>query len=398
MQENKPSPSKAYLFSSLGLIVLYIGLSIAYYTKYGFDTIDDDVVSKLAGSLPLYLVFLFVIFIAPVYEELAFRFWVTGKRRAFWISAILIVVFGLLMGFYLVIAIGAGLLVYLSLEKPLKLTNAKGVVFFVLSSLSFALAHLSLDNPMMYSVIQVVYYMGVGGLFAYVGLRYGFRYSLVSHILFNAVIVFIAFFADNQKDLHFTIDADTEVSLTANSIFSSRSSLDNVLNDDSMYYEGTLTGILIGISPEKNQYLMVDNGFGLYRHTLTATSKTGAIDRSNLRDALVERLPIKIDTTEVDAFCLTFDEQFDGGAPNPKENKQKPHSLNSLAYMIRMNHKLPVLVCDTLEQQDKLVQIDIDFYFIKSESALKTYLQDRGVLINLESDRQIKRIEFEEKY
>lgn len=300
------------------------------------------------------------------------------------------------MHVYLLIAIGVGLLLYQAFAKTLNLTNAKGVLFFVLSSLSFALAHLNPSNPWSFSAIQVVYYTGVGGLLAYIGLRYGFRYSVVSHIVFNAVIVFVTFFADKQRDLHFTLDMDTEVSLTANSIFSFPSNSNTVLEDDSVYYESTLTHILIGISPERRQYLMVDNGDGFFRYTLTATSKSGSINLGTLRDALVERLPISIDTTEVDAFCLGFDERF--AADIPTQENVRSHTISSLAYMIRRNHGIPVLVCDTLSPQDKMIQINTDFYFVKSESELRQYLRDRGVLIDSESDRRMKRIAFAERY
>jgi membrane protease YdiL (CAAX protease family) len=396
MQAIKSIPSKIHLFSSLGLFVLGIGMLTAYYSMHGFDALDDNAIGKLVSQLPLYLVFLMVIFIAPVYEEVVFRLWVTGMRWAFWTTAALIIVFGWLMHVYLLIAIGVGLLLYQAFAKTLNLTNTKGVLFFVLSSLSFALAHLNPSNPWSYSAIQVVYYTGVGGLLAYVGLRYGFRYSVVSHIVFNALIVFVTFFAEKQRDLHFTLDMDTEVSLTANSIFSFPSNSHVVLDDDSVYYESTLTSILIGISPEKRQYLMVDNGDGFFRYTLTATSKSGSINLGNLRDALVERLPISIDTTEVDAYCLRFDEQV--AADIPTQENVRSHTISSLAYMIRSNHGIPVLVCDTISPQDKMIQINTDFYFVKSESELRQYLRDRGVLIDSESDRRIKRIDFSERY
>jgi hypothetical protein len=382
------------------LIQFFLGIILftVYHSIYDYNTVHEDAVSTLSNTYPFYLVFLIAVFVGPVREEIAFRLWVIEKRWAFWISSVLIVVLGWLQDNHLVIVVGIGLLLYLAFEKKLKLTKAKGTVFFVLSSLTFALLHLNHNNPLIYSFIEILYYSGAGGLLAYIGLRYGFRYSILSHIVFNAVFLLVTFLADNKIELNFKLDEDTEVSLTTNSIFSLPSISNIVINEDSVYFEGTLTELLIWISPEKRQYLMVDNGLGVIHHTLKATSKTGTINRDNLRDALVERLPINIDTTEVNAYCLMFDEQFDGNVPNPNRDNLKSHSLSSIAYMIRTNHKLPVLVCDTLEKQDKLVQIDTDFYFIKSESRLKKYLRDRGVLINSETNKQMKRIEFLDKY
>jgi membrane protease YdiL (CAAX protease family) len=392
----KTQPHKAFLFSSLGLYILGIVFYIIYFEIYGYEALSDDPFSKLTSALPLYLAFLMIMFVAPIYEEMIFRLWVIGKRWAFWTTAILITLSGWGFDSYMLIVFGLVMLLHLVLKNILQHSIGKDTTFFVLSGLSFAFLHLDPSSPQLFLAIQVIYYFGVGGLFAYIGLRYGLGYSIISHIVFNSVIALVAFFAGKQHNLNFTLNADTEVSLTANSIFSFPSNSNTVLVDDSVYYESTLTHILIGISPERRQYLMVDNGDGFFRYTLTATSKSGSINLGDLRDALVERLPISIDTTEVDAYCLGFDEQF--AADIPTQENVRSHTISSLAYMIRMNHGIPVLVCDTISPQDKMIQINTDFYFVKSESELRQYLRDRGVLIDSESDRRIKRIAFAERY
>jgi membrane protease YdiL (CAAX protease family) len=391
----KPTHHKAFLFTSLGLIILGITLYIIYFKLYGNEGLSDDSFSKLTSAFPLYWAFMIIMVVAPIYEEVIFRLWVIGKHWAFWTTAILTAVLGWVFEAYSVVVIGLGLLLYLGLENMFKLTFRKGTTFFVLSSLSFAFLHLDSNNPQLFSAIQLMYYLGAGGLLAYVGLRYGFGYNVISHIIFNSAIALAAFFGGKQQDLNFTLDMDTEVSLTANAIFSIGSSSNVILNSDTVYFQGTLGSILISISPERReQILMVDNTFSFHKYTLLATSKTSEINLSNLRNALVEQLNIRFDTTEMDAFCLQYDELFEGVKPTNKN--PKPISLKNMAYLLRTNHnqKLPVVSCDnSIENPDMLIPIDIDFYFIKSIPELETYLQNRNILLSAEPDTSLIRVE-----
>lgn len=359
-------------------------LYIYYVHAFGFESLAEDPLSILAGYFPPYIVLLFAMIIGPISEEVIFRIWVTGKQWAYWLTSIFIVTIGFTSTeLHWVTYFGIGLLLYLIFGKLFSKFTTKNVVFFVVTSLSFAILHLTPTDSGFFMAIKIVYYLGVGGILAFVGVNYGFLSNVLSHMAFNAILIFIALFGGGPDDFQIKLNDGSQITLKALPVFSKSSHNESILKKDTLYIEGSIGEIMIQLSGKPPHMIMEDQTHKIFRYALSASSQN-EINFNTLQDLLIERINFILDTTEIDAHCLSFANQIAG--IEKSDIKQPALSINGLAYSIRLNQKFPVVVCGSNEGTERLIPVEADFFTLKSKTDLQDYLQKKGVILHSELD------------
>lgn len=146
------------------------------------------------------------ILIAPVLEELFFRGWLTGRKRALWLfacavaAAVLLYVstFGLnvlvVAGLFVLIALAAPagwFLLRKQAEPPRWFAKAFPAIFY-LTVLGFAAMHLS--NYSNWSLIMlplVLPQLWIGLMLGYIRMRIGLPGSILAHMLSNSAVLLL---------------------------------------------------------------------------------------------------------------------------------------------------------------------------------------------------------------
>lgn len=291
----------------------------------------DSLLSGLAKWAPVALV-LYIAVIGPIIEEFSFRSWITGKKWGYIVSFLgsLGFVFGslwenkilLILGILNIIALG---FIYFRIQLEhkqnppfftgnntnTKTANPKYIRWYVLlSSLVFGLAHSTEFKGFVPSLLGVLQTGGIGMLFAFFGLRWGFVFSLAAHILWNS-IVFVGFGLLMGHSSAKTFEIDTpqhKIVIKPVSFFQDYSSLSeypaadhsNISKIDASGF--WLTELAYRLRPEQNNifYSTLGGWQSMQKYSMTIEASEGnAIDKNNVFHALLKQLPLITDTVWV---------------------------------------------------------------------------------------------------
>lgn len=194
----------AWLFLLNGLIVLAVAMILfPMMMLFGVEMSSD--MSELFNRPP-WQILLLVVFVAPVAEELTFRFWIAGTPRllvlflgfAAWIgSSYLLSEFGLVaqqpavtIGLIAIIAVATfiGVMLLWKSSTPTWYVRIFPVVFWC-QALLFGFVHVfnyAGDSPA--AVLPFVLPQLVGGLiWGYARIRYGWWANIVMHMAYNLI-------------------------------------------------------------------------------------------------------------------------------------------------------------------------------------------------------------------
>jgi membrane protease YdiL (CAAX protease family) len=182
------------------LLAIILPLMIAWQNAFelggpdAFDQIPEELIVPLS------------LFIMPVLEELFFRGWLTGRKRALWLLLCAALVVGsgltirdenvppLAMAGVLggILAAPIGWFILRKKVEPPRWFAAGFPAIFYLSLLGFALLHLSnYSNSSLIAVPLVLPQLWVGTVLGYVRMRIGLPASILAHILSNGAVLLI---------------------------------------------------------------------------------------------------------------------------------------------------------------------------------------------------------------
>jgi len=208
--------------SQLGLllwlnIIFSILVAVLILTPYQEAVgIADNAIAD--DGIPFRRLFIYAVIAAPLIEEILFRGWLRGTRRALIIAAMLL---SIGMGYFVlnnfgsnenIIAITMFLLAFLiAFEgftllrklwhdwRPIEMFERYFPIIFYVSAFSFGLIHIS--NYEHHNTIEllpmVITQCFAGLLFGYVRLRFGLLAAIAMHAVFNGILVsLISLFPD----------------------------------------------------------------------------------------------------------------------------------------------------------------------------------------------------------
>jgi hypothetical protein len=167
----------------------------------GFSTEQNSVVLDFLNSASYFEILLVTAVIAPLSEEASFRLMITKNKYTFASGAFLMLLFVYsriqLNGVFIILSIITLPLIWIAILSPTKLVerlihdNLLALILF--STSVFALSHLvnfrGFETFWYLIPILVMTQFYSGTVYAFMKLRFGFEYAILSHALFNALIV-----------------------------------------------------------------------------------------------------------------------------------------------------------------------------------------------------------------
>lgn len=190
--------SKAFLYIGLILYLSSFILSSIYQLFYDKSSSSQDLLYNFFIEFPAIVFIVLAVVLAPIIEEFIFRGWITKNRILTIISFIGMVVFS-----YMALNIYAAILIFvILLYVNFKIASDKKVlVFVIVNSLIFTLAHKTEFQFDFFALFALTQILGLSFLINYFGLKYGFRYSILVHIINNFIAVVVFSFLLNNKSL-----------------------------------------------------------------------------------------------------------------------------------------------------------------------------------------------------
>ena len=180
----KEKALKWLLYVALSLIVIGIGINLI--VKLPSSVSDNAIMRQVLDSTGLKF-FFSVVILAPVLEELCFRLWIIDNKIIKYVFLVFMLCFMSLIlssSFIFPVMVILACNLFMTKERPM----IRNCVFVIVTSLCFALAHRgNLDLPHYMMAFPV--YLGMALLLCWIGLRFGFIYCIVLHILYNFTLI-----------------------------------------------------------------------------------------------------------------------------------------------------------------------------------------------------------------
>ncbi|WP_114521465.1 CPBP family intramembrane glutamic endopeptidase [Altererythrobacter sp. ZODW24] len=207
-----PEKAAPFSLSSLRAVVVIFGLDLAAMSviigtailifSFGYE-LPSNKLAELELGLPIILL---IVVGAPLFEEIGFRGWLAGRPAHVWPLIIIgAAAFGLplLVGQGRPLIVGGGLIIALIAaiilawrlwgRTPFKFFSRYFGWFYALSTLAFAVVHLSNYDDANPAFLLLVIPQAVAGLlFGYTRVQYGLWASILLHALHNGTFIALA--------------------------------------------------------------------------------------------------------------------------------------------------------------------------------------------------------------
>ena len=295
------------LFAGIFLYIAGIIISAIYGSYIEYNPIVD-----IALTNPIFA-FILICFMAPIYEELVFRFWGVKKQRTRIIVGVLsIIVIYLLMGSFaaLFAIIFYSLIIYFLRDKIL----LQNYAFAIITSILFALAHYE-NFALMDYLIALSSYLGISLILAFVVIRYNIFISIIFHAIYNTILLTLGGFFFSVGD---TINFQTEsfsAELKPVSAFTQKTHFYS-LGDSIVYFQkDNLARIgerLIENSWEYN-ISVFPVSYSTYSLKTELRNNSNKVSPSELLKALTKHSSLRVDTIKEDktVYFLSVDDSND---------------------------------------------------------------------------------------
>lgn len=223
---------------SLWLIGLIVTLFIPIeYNYFNFYKLDD-----LAFSSNL-LMFLFVVAIAPLIEELIFRYGLIFNKVYIYYSIVVLAVLLLNWRFFMIFVILATIVFYLKINESLKL-------IFV-GSLAFAIIHLNNFYQINgFILFYLIFLFGMSLVMSYLRIKKGILFSIGLHALYNFLILY-ANYVGSPKNLSYE-NQEIKVDINRTDFFSSEYPILTLDNNSIVFKSKRVKDILESLSKQNS--------------------------------------------------------------------------------------------------------------------------------------------------
>ncbi|MDD4149808.1 MAG: CPBP family intramembrane metalloprotease, partial [Bacteroidales bacterium] len=334
---------------------------------------------------PPFIVYALILIGASVFEEFAFRGWIIKKKFGKYLSFSLILTF-LYLGFESIwlIAIVSPILFFIFFV--LKNEKLRLVLLIISTSILFGIMHYENYESWakLFAIIQLI---GLSFILCYVGLRFGFIFTILGHFLNNLIaLMLLTVFANTDYAGKFENTTYTaEISKISSFDFSSQM---HWIFPDSISTNGYITEIASDLPSFKNGIIYKFEISDINRYLLIATSNSeDKINEDQLFNDFVQHTGLVLDTSYSEAYIMIIEDSLKllNYLP-PAENRQETN-VESLSTSIREIYKLPLILDD--DYRNYSFDFDWKLYRIKSsEEFIDRLNKECGILITKDSKKQ----------
>ena len=336
----------------VGIALFLIGL-IPILVDVG-DSTDKKTYFPLISTHGYWITLLYVCILAPIVEEIVFRIWTIEKKFVWLLSVILqALMYWHLFDWRFAVAVA----IVMSICLLIKGDNTRRVVWAIVTSLTFALAHfVNRGTPIAWTGwLLYAGNVGFGLLASWLGLTFSLIWSMVAHICWNSIClatIFIVFLSYNRS---FSTE---DFSMNFHPILGQVKR--PVLTEDTIVLYNTVAGCADFLTQMRN---INDTTFN------TIDGPTMYVDHSEVEipcklevvrhtqapfdyDWIVKRLEesglMKIDTTYENKWLLTVEDEELLASKLDTSSTVTPHFLMTL---LRTGFSLPVVVDPALNSE-----------------------------------------------
>ena len=137
------------------------------------------------------LVLAYVVFVGPIFEELAFRSWTIGRKWAKILGLILITIYLYFVLRNYILIVGCEIILSLLFFNKKIPDHFRLIGLMIIINFLFGFIHVGNVGEWGMKVSYTIYAMGIGLLLSYVALRFKFIYAIILHILWNGMVTLL---------------------------------------------------------------------------------------------------------------------------------------------------------------------------------------------------------------
>lgn len=162
----------------MGGLLLSLSLILIFFSNEFNEYVINS--SRNPSNIPLVLLSIFAIIMAPIYEEIAFRGYFSNKKYLKRLSIVLLVLF-ILISYKNILAVSfiLGLVVSILVNKSTRTT-------IILAALAFASIHFAKHDEFSFSIVNhFLFYFSTSLILIWITLNFGIKRSIIIHALIN---------------------------------------------------------------------------------------------------------------------------------------------------------------------------------------------------------------------
>lgn len=273
------------------LYVLGIILSIVFDKDL---SLEDNPILGVFNQMNGWLILLAMVVIAPILEELSFRSWAVKKNWTKYLSLVLSSAFMFLFNPYIALVYFLIFLVIIIFLR--KKTKTMLISLAIISSIGFVLAHSgNLEKDIFLQTIPM--YLGVGLLLSYIALRFKLRHAILTHALYNFIILLLGGFIIPFGDVITLNEGNYNGTLTPVSGLSTQYKTDTYGGYSANIHRKMLPEIIYMIDFDgKYPIKTYPKGYSFYNLNVKTNDTLSLIDLKALSEELKRKANIRIDT------------------------------------------------------------------------------------------------------
>lgn len=273
------------------LYVLGIILSIVFDKDL---SLEDNPILGVFNQMNGWLILLAMVVIAPILEELSFRSWAVKKNWTKYLSLVLSSAFMFLFNPYIALVYFLTFLVIIIFLR--KKTKTMLISLAIISSIGFVLAHSgNLETDIFLQTIPM--YLGVGLLLSYIALRFKLRHAILTHALYNFIILLLGGFIIPFGDVITLNEGNYNGTLTPVSGLSTQYKTDTYGGYSANIHRKMLPEIIYMIDFDgKYPIKTYPKGYSFYNLNVKTNDTLSLIDLKALSEELKRKANIRIDT------------------------------------------------------------------------------------------------------
>lgn len=389
---NKAISKKALrLYLIIGVVLMLVGQISLIFFEDLMDT--EGGMYNMMNLLHQYgwLVLVLGASIFPaIFEEMAYRLWVKGKTVFKVISLVVMAcfllwqLFGINRWYYALAVWSVMAILYF---MPVK-ERMRAHILIVSTSLLFALAHWHNFNISLFSIPYFIAILGGGFTFAALGLRFGFKYSMLGHFInnflrFGIILYFIVGFNSIEgKGKDYSYELSTPDCLPQTEVRSPSATI----------YANNPADLLIKLSTAYSDTVFLGEvrGFGIY--SLNIYGNKGAYYKEEIKQDILKKIDIeqKVEQQEGYTISLNPDRKYVGRAfvdksevsllimTGGKAAYQDTYVLEQAPKFVKYlweKYQLPITL-DKEVNSNASIEILAEFYAIKDKDEALEYLMN----------------------
>ncbi len=375
-------------------VFLYIGILLYIIGTFALNYFDNNIpqtvsfqqpLFKVLHAFPAWLVYAILFILASVFEEFAFRGWIIKKKFWKYLSLTLVLTYLHLVFDSLLLTAFVFPILFV-IYFILKNEKLRLVLLIIFTSILFGIMHY--PNYESWSKLFAIFTLiGLSFILCYVGLRFGFIYTILGHFINNFIaLMFLTVFAHTNYVGKFeNTSYSAEINKTSTFDLTDQT---HWIFPDSISTNGYITEIASVLPPFKNNIIYNYSIEELNKYSLLVTNKSEKeINREQLFNDYISHTGLILDTLYRQSYVLNvYDTTKLINHLSSSERSQKTN-IQSLVISIRDIYHLPLILED--DYINYRFNFDWKLFRIKSSDELILRLnKEYGILITKDSEEK----------